>query len=139
MGEKRMKEWQGSAAICINNQNEVLMVRGIESEAWAVPSGGIVDGETPELCCVREVKEETGYTVKVKQLIHVKETEIQGIAVTTYYFLVEKLGESDGIDDPDQLIEEFAWKSLNELEEIFHVYPEDKELIEEIIKSQVLG
>ncbi|WP_047986187.1 NUDIX hydrolase [Ornithinibacillus californiensis] len=134
-----MKEWQGSAAICINDDNEILMVRGIKSEAWAVPSGGIERGETPEMCCVREVKEETGYTVKVKRLIHVKEIEIQGIAVTSYYFLVEKIGESDGIDDPDQLIEEFAWKSLNELDEIVHVYPEDKELIEGVINSQVKG
>ena len=60
-----MKSWSGSAAICINEQREVLMVNSFGSEEWAVPSGGIEEGESPEECCIREVKEETGYDVKV--------------------------------------------------------------------------
>ncbi|WP_339215910.1 NUDIX domain-containing protein [Ornithinibacillus sp. FSL M8-0202] len=66
-----MEEWRGSAAICIHNR-EVLMVRAKGSSQWAVPSGGIEEGETPELCCIREVKEETGYAVTVKEEIYVK-------------------------------------------------------------------
>ncbi|MDW0115585.1 NUDIX hydrolase [Sporosarcina thermotolerans] len=124
-----MKSWSGSAGICINEKMEVLMVKSFESEGWAVPSGGIEAGESPEECCIREVKEETGYDVKVIELIRVKETTINDIHVTTYYFRVEKIGESSGINDPDEIIAEANWKSLAELNAINHVYPEDLELL----------
>lgn len=67
-----MKEWFGSAAVCINENNEVLMVKSYHSNAWAIPSGGIEKGETPEECCVREVMEETGYRVAIEDKLFVK-------------------------------------------------------------------
>ncbi|RSD28462.1 NUDIX hydrolase [Mesobacillus subterraneus] len=50
-----MKEWHGAAAVCIDENNKVLMVKGQNSNAWTVPSGGIEEYETPKECCVREV------------------------------------------------------------------------------------
>ncbi|MCG7345491.1 NUDIX hydrolase [Sporosarcina sp. ACRSL] len=120
-----MKSWSGSAGVCINEKNEILMVKGFESEGWAVPSGGIEEGESPKECCVREFKEETGYDVKVIEQLRVKETTIKGIQVKTYYFRVEKIGESSGINDPDEIITEADWKSLSEVITITHAYPED--------------
>jgi ADP-ribose pyrophosphatase YjhB (NUDIX family) len=125
-----MKEWFGSAAICFNENAEVLMVRSNDSEGWGVPSGRIEKGETPEECCIREVKEETGYDVRVIENLFVKETVIKGINVKTYYFKVEKIGESEGINDPDKTIIEAAWKSLSELDNLVHMYPEDLETIQ---------
>ncbi|MGN7386705.1 NUDIX hydrolase [Sporosarcina sp. SAFN-015] len=132
-----MKSWTGSAGICINEQMEVLMVKSFDSEQWAIPSGGVEEGETPEECCVREVKEETGYDVKIIKQLMVKETVIQGIQVTTYYYRVDKFGESSGVNDPDNLIAEAAWKSITELKQLKHVYPEDLELLlEQLDNSQ---
>ena len=55
------------------------MVKSIASEAWAVPSGGIEEGESPEECCIREVKEETGYDVfEIVENLFIKEVEIKG-------------------------------------------------------------
>ncbi|MEL3971666.1 NUDIX hydrolase [Rossellomorea oryzaecorticis] len=120
-----MKHWFGSAAICFNEKNEVLMVRGSDNEGWAIPSGGIEKGETPEVCCIREVKEETGYDVRIIEKLTVKETIIKGFEVKTHYFKVEKLGESEGIDDPDETIVEAAWIALSDLKDLTHMYPED--------------
>lgn len=133
-----MKEWRGSAAICINENRELLMVRAKGSNKWAVPSGGIEEGETPENCCVREVEEETGYTVAIKEEIFVKKIVKKGIAVTTHYFVVDRISNSSGINDPDQLIEEVAWFSLEDLGVIEHAYPEDEKLLEKSLKSQVI-
>ncbi|MUK87959.1 NUDIX domain-containing protein [Ornithinibacillus sp. L9] len=124
-----MKEWYGSAAICVSEDKKLLMVRGAGSDVWAVPSGGIEKGETPEECCVREVKEETGYDVEVIKSLFVKETEIKGINVKTYYFEVKKIGTSAGIKDPDNIIVEVDWKSHSELQRVKHVYTEDKSLL----------
>ncbi|MBD7985499.1 NUDIX hydrolase [Sporosarcina sp. Sa2YVA2] len=130
-----MERWSGSAGICINEKMEILMVKSFDSQGWAVPSGGIEEGETPEECCVREVKEETGYDVKVIEQINVKRTIIKGIQVTTYYFRVEKIGGSSGINDPDKIIVEADWKSLSELKTIDHAYPEDLELLLEQLEQ----
>lgn len=130
-----MKEWFGSAAVCMNENNEVLMVKSYHSDAWAIPSGGIEKGETPEECCVREVMEETGYRVAVVDKLFVKEVMIKNIHVQTHYFKVQKMGESIGINDPDNIIETVDWKSLKDLEKIEHAYPEDKEFLIKIINS----
>lgn len=120
-----MDSWSGSAGVCINEYKEVLMIKGFDSEGWAVPSGGIEEGESPMECCVREVKEETGYDVKIIEQLKLKETIIKGIQVKTYYFKVEKIGESSGINDPDEIIAEVDWKSISEIKTIEHAYPED--------------
>lgn len=130
-----MNRWTGSAGICINDQKEILMVKSFESEEWAVPSGGVEEGESPEECCVRECKEETGYDVKVIEQLQIKETTIKGIQVTTYYFRVDKIGESSGINDPDEIIAEADWKSLPELKTIKHAYPEDLHLLLEQLEQ----
>ncbi|MEX3624688.1 NUDIX hydrolase [Viridibacillus arvi] len=129
-----MKEWFGSAAICINENKEVLMVKGGNSESWAIPSGGIEQGETPEECCIREVKEETGYDIVIEDSLFIKETEIKGYKVITYYFKVNKTGESEGINDPDKIIVEAGWKSLRDIQNIQHAYPEDMEVLEKFLK-----
>lgn len=129
-----MKSWSGSAGICINEHKEILMVKSFGSEKWAAPSGGIEEGETPEECCVREVKEETGYDVKVIEQLRIKEIKIQGIQVKTYYFRVEKIGESSGINDPDKIIDEADWKSLSDIKTINHAYPEDLEFLLDQLK-----
>ncbi|MDX8363513.1 NUDIX hydrolase [Cytobacillus sp. IB215316] len=67
-----MKEWCGSAAICVNTNSEILMVKSKDSDAWVIPLGGIEDGESSEDCCIREVKEETGYDVNIMDFILTK-------------------------------------------------------------------
>lgn len=50
--------------------------------------------------------------MEIIEKLKLKEVIIQGIQVKTYYFKVEKVGESSGINDPDGIIAEASWKSL---------------------------
>ncbi|MEK5482742.1 MULTISPECIES: NUDIX hydrolase [unclassified Viridibacillus] len=69
-----------------------------------MPSGGIEQGETPEECCIREVKEETGYDIVIEDSLFIKETEIKGYKVKTYYFKEKKMEKVKGLTTPITLL-----------------------------------
>ncbi|MGA9468045.1 MAG: NUDIX hydrolase [Exiguobacterium marinum] len=123
-----MKQWIGLAALCMNEEKEVLLVKNRDIQQWSLPSGGLEDGETPEQCCQREVLEETGYRISVNQRLHIKRAIISNFQVETHYFLAtcEERVETARIDSD---IEEVNWWSLQELERLDHAFPEDLELI----------
>ncbi len=73
-----------SVAVFVQNERkEILLVkRGIEpgKGKWALPSGFIELGETPEQSALRELKEETGLSGAVKELlgVYVEDTDVYG-------------------------------------------------------------
>lgn len=126
---KEMKEvWNGAAAVIIK-ENKILMVQHKESMNWSVPSGGIEYGENPEQACVREAWEETGYRIEVKSSVNIKKTSIQNFDVTTHYFLCATIGGELAYNDPDDAIEEVAWKTPTDLLSINLSYIEDREML----------
>lgn len=130
------KAWNGAAAIIIS-RGKLLMVRGKDGNSWSVPSGGIECGETSEQACIREVWEETGYKVKVIQALHTKKETIKMYDVTTDYFLCEIIAGDITYHDPDELIEEITWKSVDEVEKLPLDYPEDKGLLLKLLKNSI--
>ncbi len=77
-------------------------------------------------CCIREVEEETGYIGEVLEGIKVKRSVIDTFEVEIYYYLVKIVGGNMKIQDPDQLIYDVAWKSVEELNDLEFSFPEDK-------------
>lgn len=72
-------KWLGAAAICLNEENQLLMVlQGTvdEEKTWTVPSGGKEATEDFKACCKREVYEETGYTADIMKEIYYKHNEV---------------------------------------------------------------
>ena len=127
-----MELWEGSAAVCINENGEILMVKqGKEHEEkrWAVPAGGKEINETFEECCLREVFEETGYEVKITRELFMKTGKSFGIEVNVQYFEVIIIGGEPQIQDPDGLIHEIAWKKVSEMKEEDFGFPEDREFL----------
>lgn len=58
-------------AVVTDDEGKVLLARWTEGRrvAWTMPGGGLEDGEDPEDAVRREVREETGYTVHVEELL----------------------------------------------------------------------
>lgn len=63
------KKRMGSGALFFNSKSELLIVNPIYKPNWTIP-GGIVDqDESPLKACKREVKEELGLDLEIKQML----------------------------------------------------------------------
>lgn len=135
-----MGEWFGSAGVCVNEHGELLMVlqgKSDEEKKWSIPSGGKEETETFEECCIRELKEETGYVTDIVEKIKVKRKsfiDLQ-ISVEVHYFLVRIVGGEERIQDPDQLIYDIAWKNVDDLQRLQLSFPEDRQFLMNCIKE----
>ncbi|MBP1989611.1 hypothetical protein J2Z66_001209 [Paenibacillus eucommiae] len=52
-----------------------------------------------------------------------------GINYQTYYFEVKLIGGVANINDPDGLIHNIGWLSLEQIDGVMHAYPEDKDFL----------
>lgn len=124
-----MNKWFGAAGICINERGEILMVKqGLpkEEKLWSIPSGGKEINESYEACCIREVREETGYDVQIVKPLFIKESVEQAIDVKVHYFEVRIIGGTTKIQDPENLIYEIGWKSVHEVEQLPLSFDKDR-------------
>ena len=58
-----------AGAIFSKNREKILLVKRKDVPVWVLPGGGIDFGESSESAVIREILEETGFTVKVKRLV----------------------------------------------------------------------
>lgn len=58
----------------VERDGAVLLARWVGSDPprWTLPGGGLDHGEDPRAAAVREVEEETGYRVELRQLLTVE-------------------------------------------------------------------
>ncbi|WP_240422074.1 NUDIX hydrolase [Paenibacillus periandrae] len=134
-----MNKWIGSAGLCVNSERQILMVlqgKPEEEKRWSVPSGGKENEETLENCCIREVFEETGYQSKVIRKIKEKQGSHGPVEYEVTYFKVEIIDGQPTIHDPDGLIYEIAWKTVEQVKELQLSFPEDKEFLLNYIEQK---
>ena len=91
--------------------------KAIEQELLEVVAGTLEIGETPEVCARREIREETGYTVKTMTPLGSLFTA-PGFCTEQIYLFYAELAQS-GPADPDQdehldvvLLDEVEWKAM---------------------------
>jgi ADP-ribose pyrophosphatase YjhB (NUDIX family) len=61
----------GSSAVVMDDRDQILLQRRSDSGNWALPGGAMDIGETFAQSVVREVKEETGFDVRIERIIGV--------------------------------------------------------------------
>lgn len=65
----------------------------------------------------------------MKSSVNIKKTSSENFNVTTFYFLCIPMGGEISYNDPDNAIEEVAWKTPTEIRSINLSYIEDREML----------
>lgn len=66
-----------SGGILTNNQNEILLQKRSDFNAWGLPGGALEFGKSAQEACIREFLEETGLKVRTKSLLGLSTNFIQ--------------------------------------------------------------
>lgn len=135
-----MANWKGAAGVCVNERDEILLVlmkAPEEDSKWSVPASGLEAGETLEQCCEREFEEVTGLMVKAGEILKTRDGNYEDAAVSfdLHYFRVEVTDGELIIPKDDFLIEDIAWKSIEEIEKLELAYPDDLELFKSLVTA----
>ncbi|OGL25946.1 hypothetical protein A3E49_01780 [Candidatus Saccharibacteria bacterium RIFCSPHIGHO2_12_FULL_49_19] len=100
-----------------NKTIEMLLI-GDSKGRWTIPKGHIEEGETPRRAAEREIREETGLAeMKVMDWLGKINFRYRRndslVLMTTEIFLIEALGETDGLK-PEKWMTSLAWLEAND-------------------------
>lgn len=109
---------QRARMIILNQDNQVLLVRGLIGESWTFPGGGINRGETSLDGAIREVYEEIGVRINAETITHVVTftRPHSPVAYTAHIFqtVVTNIHLPQKLHNPLEIME-IAWFSLDSL------------------------
>lgn len=127
-----MKKIEVSSAIIIKNNKIFVTQRGCGDykDKWEFPGGKLEEGESPEDCIIREIKEELDTDIKVVKHLNIVEYTYPTFHLKMHNFICEL--KSSHIS----LLEHKAAKfvDVNELDFIDFL-PADKLVLEDIKKA----
>ncbi len=107
---------QKAGAIILSNENKnniALLYRGKQKD-WSFPKGHIDAGEEPTQAMIREIKEETGLSIKIlTSLNDLSYTSSTGEIVSTKMFLVQSEDDSTLKNESDN--DSIEWVSYTDV------------------------
>lgn len=63
------KKRMGAGCLFFNSNGEVLLVKPSYKNSWEIVGGVVEDNESPKAACEREIAEEIGLTIQIKNLL----------------------------------------------------------------------
>jgi 8-oxo-dGTP pyrophosphatase MutT (NUDIX family) len=129
-----------SAGGIVIDDSRVLLIHSASKNTYEFPKGTIDEGETKDYTAIREVKEETGYTVEIVGFIGDEtyefnsEAGVRFIKTVTYYLMV--LADAEAPRPNLQEGEDFVnkWSSFDEAMDLL-TYDNSKELLVRTIQN----
>jgi 8-oxo-dGTP diphosphatase len=108
----------GVGGIVFNNQKQVLLIQRNQPPAmgfWSIPGGKLEPGESLAEACQREIKEETGLEIKVKNIVAIVERRIEGFHYVIIDYLALLKDEENIFPIAQSDVAEAKWISLEHL------------------------
>lgn len=108
----------------IIRDGKILLSYETNTDVYMSPGGGLEEGETLEECCIRELREETGYDVNILYPFVVMNEYCLETLYVGNYFVCEIIGESSkaltDIEVEHGLVT--RWVEIEKALEIFGTY-----------------
>ena len=129
---------EAAGGLVYNSKGQVLMIK--RRGKWDLPKGKKEEGEDPDKCAIREVKEECSIdSLEIKDLIHITyhsySQEGSMILKKTYWYKMFSMGESTLFPQTEEDISEVKWVDFGNLpEKLKNTYPS----IVDVIRSDEL-
>lgn len=103
-----------AGAIFSPSRDAILLIKRRDVPVWVLPGGGIDPEESSEAAIVREILEETGFTVKIDRLV-ADYIPLNRLAKRTHLFECSILNGEAQITDETRGIQFFSLKKLPSL------------------------
>ena len=119
----------------IEKDNKILMVKEAKKKCygkWNLPAGHLEDGETIFEGAVREIFEETGCKVRLKNVLPIINKELENVTFLLITFTTELLEENISFNKEEIL--DVKWISKEELKNMRSETLRDEKLIKSILK-----
>jgi len=129
-------EFSAGGIVCKGEKVLLIKTEDLKGNpVWTFPKGIIEKGEKAKDATLREVREETGYDVKIVRLLDVVEyffrREGELIKKSVKWFLMEPIKR---MEEPDWEVSEITWIKYDEAKELL-TYKSDRKLIQLIIEA----
>ena len=120
----------------IEKDNKILMVKEAKKKCygkWNVPAGHLEKGETIFEGAIREIFEETGCKVRLKNVLPIISKEIENTTVLIITFTTELLEENISFNKEEIL--DVQWIPIEELNEMLDEKLRDKKGVKIMLKA----
>lgn len=113
---------------------EVLLIRRVRYDDWSFPKGKIDPGEHLSQTAVREVREETGYRIRLGHPLPPTRYRVaQGRKEVTWWIARPLKGQRDLVFTPNDEVDEIRWVDARHTDTLLN-YAHDRLLMEAFIK-----
>lgn len=106
--------------IVFNNQKQILLIQRNQPPAigfWSIPGGKLKSGESLVEACHREIDEETGLCIKVKNIVAVVERRVEGFHYVIIDYLALLMDEENRQPVAKSDVSDARWVSLEDLKD----------------------
>lgn len=117
-----------SRAVIVKD-GQILLSYERNNDTWMIPGGGLEGNENDKECCIREVREETGYIVDPQDCFLEIDEYYEDCLYVSRYFCARIIGRSDKSLTKQEMRNgmEERWLSLNEIMDIFSRHQDYKD------------
>lgn len=98
VGKNYVGQWDETRLTCrgiILDRERILLSYETKIDRWMIPGGGLEGDESEEVCCIREVAEETGVLAETSECLLEIDEYYENCKFVNRYFICRAVGTAE--------------------------------------------